>query len=174
MCNIRLKPNSGKALDVYYFNNRIGSFEMLGCLTSWPALLEWLWEWGSNSHPPPPPPSSPRIRMLQPLDPRNLNALVRDDDDEADNWHIYAAKKWLTEADSWSEGVVRLLKACKSKPKLRNFKWPCRDDTTTTEEWHIEIYVCQNVYFFQLSTADHQNRSRHSKDSTSSPTLRVS
>lgn len=79
--------------------------------------------------------------MLQPLDPRILSALVRDDDD-ADSIFIPQAKRRLNEDRNLSLGVQLSLELYgRFKAQLYQDKAPNDDNRKGAERWHIRFRV---------------------------------
>ena len=79
--------------------------------------------------------------MIEPLNPRILSALVRDDDD-GDNKYVPMAKRCLNENRNLSGGVSHLLDTYKAfQAHLWQHDIPCGHERGA-DSWHIEFLVC--------------------------------
>ena len=89
--------------------------------------------------------------MIEPLDPRILSALLRDDDDDG-NKYVPMAKRCLNENRNLSAGVSHLLDTYKAfQAHLWQHDIPCGHERGA-DSWHIEFLVRTQCQFTASST----------------------
>ena len=119
--------------------------------------------------------------MLPPLDPRKLNALIHDDEDEDDLTHdeydpfnhICSAKHQIKEDEDISMGVLSLLNLypC-SSPEMYRDQIPMRGDKLR-DDWHVVFNVCSYLPLIPIVITDHACGHPHFAVSASAPALAV-
>ena len=85
--------------------------------------------------------------MLQPLDPKRLNALAREEDVDEDldftlHHHMSTVRQEIAEGDDWGLGVWNLLmEGGRWVVMIRRTRSMKREERKGSDEWYIVFYV---------------------------------